>query len=405
MKIISNLSADSGSLKYIGKIGVLGSVGSGKTKFIKLITNLANKRILHNYEESEEINGTLKSQPYSIPLNNNKILLVDNPGQNSLESLRKTVALSGDSYKGLLLFLDATNVNFWEIGLNQCEAIKTTINNPTIPIMVIVTKFDLNRILLGSKSFVDELSLLIEKIVSSITKESGKKLPYFNKKLSKVEYINFDSDNFKSIPFTQLEQFIVNGLDQHFNVNPLIGITQINVRLFVRSILLGFCTLFKRYTMLQDFKNNYPEINIPDGVQFSLSNFRPTAFETKSSWNRMSNNENEKEPQLALDYFKFANISSIIKRDVILNSDTQIEDFILEAKSKFNIKSFFIHNINKRETLEIILEAISDFSNSTEFQNSVSNIQQSSKKDVLLKKSTFNAIKPPPKPSRKNWKN
>ena len=73
------------SINYIGKLGLLGTVGSGKTKFIKLLANLANKRIVYNYDETEEANGTLNAQPYSLPLiNNERILIIDNPGQNSI---------------------------------------------------------------------------------------------------------------------------------------------------------------------------------------------------------------------------------------------------------------------------------------------------------------------------------
>ena len=148
------------TINYIGKVGLLGSAGSGKTKFIKLLANLANKRIVYNYDENEEGNGTLNAQPYSLPLTNNeRLLIIDNPGQNSLASLITTVA--GDSYRALLVVLDAIAKNFWDLSLHQCDAILEG-GKTKLPIIIIVNKFDLQITLLGRKEFVDDLAVLIE---------------------------------------------------------------------------------------------------------------------------------------------------------------------------------------------------------------------------------------------------
>ena len=382
---------------------MLGSAGSGKTKFIKLLTNLANKRIIYNYDEAEEVNGTLNAQPYSLPLTNNeRLLIIDNPGQNSLASLRTTVA--GDSYKGLIIVLDAIGRNFWNLSLQQCDAIIKAVKDPNLPIIIVINKYDLQITLMGWKSFVDDLALLIEKITARI--EYGKKLPYFDRTTNKVEYLPFDSPS-NSLSFTQLEQVIVNGLDQYFNLNPVSGFTKLNIRLLVRSLLLGYCNLFKSYSLLPEFKEKYPGLSIGDDLQNSLMYFRPTAYENKTPWTKMANDDMAKEPVIPLEYFKFANIASILKNDVIITSEDQITEFIGKTTKKYDIWAYYLNNINKRESLEKILEGITQLTESPHFKKETieSNKTKSNGPKMTLPKSSFQAVKPPPKPKRKEWEN
>lgn len=391
------------SINYIGKIGLLGSTGSGKTKLIKLLANLANKRIIYNYDETEEVNGTLQAQPYSLPLTNNeRVLIIDNPGQNSLASVRTTVA--GDSYKGLIIVLDAIGKNFWSLSLQQCDTIIKSVNDPKLPIIIIINKYDLQIALMGWKSFVDDLALLIEKIASSI--EYGKKLPYYDRTTNKVEYLPFDSPS-NSLSFTQLEQVIVNGLDQHFNINPVSGFTKLNIRLLVRSLLLGYCNLFKSYSVLPEFKAKYPGLSIQDDIQNSLMYFRPTAYENKTSWIKMANNDNAKEPIIPLEYFKYANIATILKKDVIITSEDQITEFINKSGKKYAIWAHYLNNINKRESLEQILEGITKLTESPYFKKEKTGNKKNAVKEngMKLPKSSFKATAPPPKPKRTDWQN
>ena len=390
------------SINYIGKLGLLGTVGSGKTKFIKLLANLANKRIVYNYDETEEANGTLNAQPYSLPLiNNERILIIDNPGQNSLSSLRTTVA--GDSYKGLIVVLDAIGKNFWSESLKQCNDIINAIQNDTLPIIIIVNKYDLQTTLLGRKSFVDDLALLIEKIVHSI--EYGKKLPYFDRTSNKVEYLPFDSPS-NSLSFTQLEQVIVNGLDNYFNLNPVNGFTKLNIRLLVRSLLLGFCSQFKSYRQLPEFKQKHPNLLIPDDIQDTLLYFRPTAFENKTTWPKMANYDQAKEPLVPLEYFTYAQIATVLKRDVIITDESQINEFISSASKKYDIWGHYLYNIHKRESLEAILEGITNLSETDYFKaQEVTKPDKATTIKSNLPKSNFQATKPPPKPKRTEWQN
>ena len=392
------------SLNYIGKLGLIGSAGSGKTKFIKLLANLANKRIIYNFDENEEVSGTLNAQPYSLPLlNNERVLILDNPGQNSLASLRSTV---GDSYKGLIVVLDAIGKNFWDLGLQQCDPILEIVENPHLPIIIVINKYDLQNTLLGRKSFVDDLALLIEKTVATI--EYGKKLPYFDRTTNKVEYLPFESPS-NSLPFTQLEQVVVNGLDQHFNLNPMSGFTKLNIRLLVRSLLLGYCNLYKSYSMLPEFKQSHADIVIPDDIQNTLMYFRPTSYENKTPWSKMANKDSAKEPLIPLENFKYANIATILKNDVIITSDDQITEFIDKSMKKYDIWAYFLNNINKRESLEKILEGITHLTETPYFkeqrEESSKTKSNANGNGLNLPKSSFQAIKPPPKPKRQEWEN
>ena len=367
-----------------------------------MLANLANKRIVYNYDEAEESNtGTLNAQPYSIPLSNNeRLLIIDNPGQNSLTSLRTTV---GDSYKGLIVVLDAIGKNFWNFSLQQCLPFIQMAKNSKLPIIIIINKYDLQITLLGRKSFVDDLALLIEKNVSSI--EYGKKLPYFDRTSNKVEYLPFDSPS-NSLSFTQLEQVIVNGLDQYFNLNPVNGFTKLNIRSLERSLLLGYCNLFITYSQLPEFKAKHPDLHIPDDIQNTVLYFRPTAYENKTSWTKMASNDRAKEPLIPLEYFKYPNIVTILKNEVINTSEDQITEFINKSMKKYDIWAYYLNNINKRESLEAILEGLTKLTETPYFTREIdSNSKKPKENGLNLPKISFQAIKPPPKPKRLEWEN
>ena len=257
---------------------------------------------------------------------------------------------------------------------------------------------------MGWKSFVDDVALLIEKITSSI--EYGKKLPYFDRTTNKVEYLPFNSPS-NSLSFTQLEQVIVNGLDQYFNLNPVSGFTKLNIRLLVRSLLLGYCNLFKSYSVLPEFQEKYPGLHIGDGIQNSLMYFRPTSYENKTPWTKMANDDMAKEPIIPLEYLKFANIATILKNDVIITSEDQITEFIDQATKKYAIWAHYLNNINKRESLEKILEGITQLTESPHFKKETMEKAKNKAKDskMSLPKSSFQAVKPPPKPKRQEWEN
>ena len=383
--------------EYIGKIGVIGTGGAGKTRALIKLSNSTTGRSHYHWDEAEEIMGTTTIQPYSLQLQQ-QVMMVDNPGQNSLEHLRKTVALSGEQYQGLVIFLDAVGWNFWNIGVQQARVILDTLKKPNLPITIIVSKWDLQTRLLGKRNLIDVLTRVIVKTMGEIT--PGKRLPYYDRLNNKVEYIPFSDQ--KTIPFTQLEQILVNGLDRYTNRTSIPELTRINNRLLIRSLLMGFCDLFRKYMFLPEFAKEHPELIIEDNIMYALNYYRPTAYETQTIWSKMAGNPKAKEPPILLESFKFADIVNIFKREVICPSQETLEEFVRQLKEQgYNIVSHVASSIIDRDSTKKMLSAVETLIQDKSFIP----IQQKQKKDLpkIDKKTQKFKHKPPPKPKPVKW--
>ena len=119
----------------------------------------------------------------------------------------------------------------------------------------------------------------------------------------------------------------------------------------------------------------------------------------------MANNDQAKEPVIPIEYFKFANIATILKNDVIITSEDQITEFITKSAKKYAIWGHYLHNINKRETLEQILAGITKLTETATFKKEKNESALNKLKDngMNLPKSSFKAATPPPKPKRQEW--
>ena len=75
---------------------------------------------------------------------------------------------------------------------------------------------------------------------------------------------------------------------------------------------------------------------------------------------------------------------------------------------KYDVWAHFLNNINKRESLEKILEGITELTETPYFQKDYPDdpTAKITKEEAMkLPKSSFQAIKPPPKPKRQEWEN
>ncbi|OLS19968.1 MAG: hypothetical protein HeimC3_42940 [Candidatus Heimdallarchaeota archaeon LC_3] len=298
----------------VWKIGSVGPQGSGKTRTIMEVCNqlIENKYL---WEEEENLAGTTIVKPFTILIDNKKLIIADNPGQNSLEMVRKSVAQSGADYTGILIFVDSLQFNFREIGLFHAMSIANYVKQEGLPVALITTKADLIQRFFQS-DLLTRICYILESGVQNIF--DGQNIPYFDRtRKLHSEFILHINDGW--IPFLELEQVLINALE--YNINPLNvpGFTMMNVRLFARSILLGYCQFYKEKH--PDFIQQYPIFNaLYSDYDFinSLNYNRPSAMETGTPWRFIAAQSKSKfvdknEPPFQQSAFYANNIEFVLK--------------------------------------------------------------------------------------------
>ena len=211
---------------FIGKIAVVGAGGAGKTRMLNAIVNiLTNNKFPWN--EEANVAGTLTVTPYSVlfPLPDSqpvKVIFADNPGQNSLETMRLSSAKAGSDYKALLIVVDSAAWNFRSIGTLHAESLARYINSDKIMIAVITSKSDLSELI--SSMYNTVIAEALEKAIENITPYMP--VSYYNRTIRENDSFRLtDTDDW--IPFTQLEKYFVNTLE---HVLKDAAYTPINIR-------------------------------------------------------------------------------------------------------------------------------------------------------------------------------
>ena len=272
-------------MKFIGKFAAVGQGGSGKTRCVAEIANYLSGTNKYVWTEESNLAGTLTVTPYSVtlPKNSNeiddkKIIISDNPGQNSLEMVRLSVARSGSNYAGIIIFADAISWNFREVGILHAESIAKYLQSKELPIAFITTKADM-IFKFQQTNLLTDIIFVIANAIRSIS--DNMVVPYFNRIKNRQESFIFHLND-GWLPFTQLEQILINILDQEYFDNST-GLTTMNRRIFVRSLLLGFCDYYRKE--FPEYVRQYPIFNAIDkNLLNSLNYHRPSAFETETPW-------------------------------------------------------------------------------------------------------------------------
>ena len=308
---------------FLGRIAVIGPGGAGKTRSLQNIANVLAKTNKYNWSEEKNIAGTMVVTPYSLSFPENKSAVFnDNPGQSSLELIRKSVAQAGAHYKGILMYQDATAWNFRDVGLHQGKAITEFIEDPLeLPVAVITTKADLVKQLSNPKVISHHASL-IAKAIDRV--KEGQEIEFFNRVKNQPRL--FELTTYKgSFYFTQLEQLVVNALQTDLRANPIQGMTQINLRYYVRSILMGFANLVVDFIAESRLGEIYPELNAFDSnLIAALNYYRPTAYETESDW-EVIHGAGKNEPIILKEILDESSIKSIIRTFTLASKEEHIK--------------------------------------------------------------------------------
>ena len=305
---------------FLGRIAVLGQGGSGKTRAIQQIANeLAGKNI-YEWSEEKNIAGTLTVTPYALKTPSGiQVVMNDNPGQSSLDLVRKSVAMAGANYAGIVIFTDSTAWNFREIGVQHALLVSQYITDiETIPILVVTSKSDLQKIL-SSPKVLDHHASLIADTVNDMT--PGQKVVYFDRVNNQPKSFTIKAGRQNSLYFTQIEQVLVNALQVDNRENEYPGFSQVNIRLYVRALLLGFCDLVLQWMTASRIPDIYPELNaFDDNLINALNYYRPTAYETNTTWKQF-HGEDKNEPPLIREAFDRTSVKGVLLEYVIANQE------------------------------------------------------------------------------------
>ena len=370
------LTSDDRRSEFLGKIAALGQGGSGKTFLINTMANYLAEKNLYNWDEEANMAGTIAVTPYSLKFNDRRIIVNDNPGQDSLEFLRNLIASQGDVYQGLIIVVDAIGWNFRNIGLLQAKSMVEATKSSNLPLIVIISKRDLRDYLVQSNS-ISIIATIMANAVKDI--ESGYNLVYNSRMYKKQLTHQVKLENPSLIPFTIIEQALTTALDKYLEDEPIKGFTKMNVRLFIRSFLLGYCEAMKSMIDLEKYPI-FASIGDPNLVN-RLNYHRPTAFETGSGWGKLGKaNGPDKividEPPVIRQTFDSKTIESII-RNFVIASENKVQEFVDEMKikgeSKWNVVSFCYTNALERSGKEQIKNTLLQLINAvSEQKNKVS---------------------------------
>ena len=125
---------------------------------------------------------------------------------------------------------------------------------------------------------------------------------------------------------------MVNALDTNFAQSEN-GYTVMNRRLFIRSLLLGYCDYYRKE--YPEYVQSYPVFNaIDDNLLNSLNYHRPTSYETGTPWNvlasqrRSGSSTTKNEPPFRLEAFDDDGMNYVLRNFCL---GTQARHYELEG--------------------------------------------------------------------------
>ena len=352
------VTSDDRKTEFLGKIAAFGLGGSGKSLLINSIANYLAEKQVYNWDEESNMAGTIAVTPYMLDFpDKRRIIINDNPGQDSLEFIRNIVASQGDVYQGIVVVVDAVGWNFRNVGLYQAKSLVDQTKKTNLPLILVISKRDLRDYLVQS----NKIAILATVMTNAIKNVSSNyEINYKSRMYQKTITYKLNLAEPSLIPLTAIEQILTNALDKYLDDEPIKGFTKMNVRLFVRSFLLGYCEAMK--SMLDISK--YPvfaSIGDPSLVN-RLNYHRPTALETGSGWEKLGKTSGPDkkslvEPPILRQTFDSKTIELIIQ-NYVLASEPKVEAFVEEMKKlgqgKWNVVSFCYTNALERSGKEQI---------------------------------------------------
>ena len=333
---MSYLKHNTKRLDFGGKIAIIGQTGSGKTHLITRMINDLALETLFPWDEENELGGTSKITHYNMELSpHGRFILQATTNHSTLKEIQLSMKNKGNAFKGLLLISDAISWNYSQIGVYQADQLRHFAKRSNIPICLIVNKKDLATKFL-KEGLLDKVLELFDKTLNDISSLS--KIHYINRVDRTSNFIHIQTKNDQNISFLHLEQLFCSTLDLWNKSANIKGLTFVNIRILVRSLLLG---------LYEHFIKNGTNLTIDENLRNRLNYYRPTAFETGVNWNIISQDINDngkiKEPVFNVQFLDKKILKAVFINDVIateekvINFCQQLSN--LEELNKWNLAS------------------------------------------------------------------
>jgi GTPase SAR1 family protein len=297
-----------------GRILVVGTQGGGKTAIVTKLAARTNEKMIYE----EDFGGTIETEYLKVSFNDGRFfcLLLPIGGQEKWSKLRTRF---GSTAEAIIAILDSCTKEFWINSLQQAKLISSVLPYQNYPVSFVVTKRDLN----------DTITLYAEEfgnvIVEGIARAKQEGVTYYSRGF-RIDERKFELDSEKGdIPFTQMEQIIVNSLEQKYfsGLEPgnarkgrmlLPGFSLVNCRIFSRALTLGLS--------IQE------EVGDQMAVLGLLNDMRPTMLELDSNWTNLKRKYPKagSEPMI-LDSITNEDVKKVILERLLAN-ENDIKDFI-----------------------------------------------------------------------------
>jgi hypothetical protein len=274
------------------------------------------------------------------------------------------IANQGEVYDGYIVCVDSIGWIFKDIAISQLKSISEGDGHQGFaPIAIIVNKKDLLESLL-KPNIIKDLSQIITQAIRAI--KNGMEIRFHNRAFNKSGLYQVRLNDESIIPFTIAEQVIVNAIDfwsKNFEISTL---TPMNIRLLVRSFLLGYCVAMKETVDLSKWPMFTSMAN--PSLANRLNYHRPTAFETGSGWEKLSGT-NEKgelniaEPPILRQAIDEKTVEVILKKYVFV-SEKKFQEFVNEMNKlgqiyKWLVTSCIFSNSVEKSGINIIKNGLS----------------------------------------------
>lgn len=253
-----------------GRILVVGTQGGGKTA---TVTRLA-ARTDSSMEYQEDFSGTIETEYLKVTFDEGKFysLLLPIGGQEKWAKLRERF---GSTAEAIVTILDSCTKQFWSNSLQQATSISSVLPYNNYPVSFIVTKKDLNE------AIAEEAGTFGEVIVEGIARANREGVTYYSRGF-RISERRFEIEKgLDKVPFTQMEQIIVNALEQKY----FTGLEPGNARRG-NVLLAGFslvnCRIFTRALTLALSYQDEPGDQI--AILGLLNDMRPTLLELDTNW-------------------------------------------------------------------------------------------------------------------------
>ncbi|UCG90711.1 MAG: hypothetical protein JSU57_02990 [Candidatus Heimdallarchaeota archaeon] len=253
-----------------GRILVVGTQGGGKSATVMKLA----ARTDSSMEYYEDFSGTIETEYLKVSFDEGTFysLLLPIGGQEKWAKLRERF---GSTAEAIVTILDSCTKQFWSNSLQQATSISTVLPYHNYPVSFIVTKKDLNE------SISNDAGVFGDTIVEGVASAKREGVTYFSRGF-RISERRFEINNeLEEIPFTQMEQIIVNALEQKY----FTGLEPGNARRG-KMLLDGFslvnCRIFSRALTLALSHQAEPGDQV--AILGLLNDMRPTMLELDTNW-------------------------------------------------------------------------------------------------------------------------